>query len=866
MSRSSLDSIIPARSFTNRPAPISVRHPRVIRADDSRSIDPACLPAQHPSSSPPTPRTRRTSSSATRSHHPPPAPPPSSPVSFPVPSYLDYSALRHLLRTDVSPTFGLAPSVSRTRRAYSPSSDSDEESSNLSPPPREMSIGQAVSPDQPLQLPTRWDAEACHNHLSISDNGRELTFQGTNSNGSDSNAAAARTIQPIPPACGIYYYEVKIQSKGQKAYISIGFAGPDVRTSRLPGWEPNSWGYHGDDGCSFATEKKGTAFGPTYGTDDIIGCGIDFTTHRAFYTKNGSFLGYVFENVGKIPNTGALIPLYPAIGLQHTGESIKVNFGHEPFRFDIDLHVAQQSNQTWERIMSTPLSGRALRGVVGAATGTVGSASAGMSGTRVGAGTEKEQVGDSMATSTSDLDSQTKLTLNKLVISYLAHHGYVKTARTFQKGIQMHDDSAGSASGTGTGDIEMAEASASGASTSAAAGASGSTSGPGSSRGSGSPDLGFDFDFDFEKDISIRTRIVDSVLKGDIDTALEETGKYYPRVFEEDNDADEDGDGDGDGDGSGDVSKRTGRTGRAGGMGMVVVAAEDGAGDRKAQQGLMLVKLRCRKFVEMVLEAAEMKRKMGALDDAQSHSQPHSHSHSHGHSAHDGIFEEDGMDMDVDDDGDPHPGSAMNGVGAATNGGMSSTSTSTSTIPHPSSTSSYHSTSTSSPFPTSTSASSSTHISTIPRHQSQSQTQPSTSTITTATAAVPTTPTTPVVPTKSAYESALQRAISYGQSLDADYRKDSRASVQSIFRKSFSVLAFYDPLEAGGTVGEVAGHEARVELAGELNKAILKSQGRPTRPTLETIYRHTSACIHYLGVEGVGAAAFADMQKEFLEG
>jgi len=49
-------------------------------------------------------------------------------------------------------------------------------------------------------------------------------------------------------------------------------------------------------------------------------------------------------------------------------------------------------------------------------------------------------------------------------------------------------------------------------------------------------------------------------------------------------------------------------------------------------------------------------------------------------------------------------------------------------------------------------------------------------------------------------------------------------------------------------------------------KLYLESQGRPTRPTLETVYRQAAVSIHYLGMTGVGSAAFADMQKEFLEG
>jgi hypothetical protein len=50
-------------------------------------------------------------------------------------------------------------------------------------------------------------------------------------------------------------------------HISIGFAAGDVKISRLPGWEKNSWGYHGDDGYSFAAEKNGTPYGPKFGSE-----------------------------------------------------------------------------------------------------------------------------------------------------------------------------------------------------------------------------------------------------------------------------------------------------------------------------------------------------------------------------------------------------------------------------------------------------------------------------------------------------------------------------------------------------------------------------------------------------------------------
>lgn len=89
-----------------------------------------------------------------------------------------------------------------------------------------------------MKLPTRWSQEVRHPSLSVSTDGRELTFNGLyssfifaycladivypgpSSNG-DKDAAAARTDHPIPPACGIFYYEVEIVSKGQKGCVSL---------------------------------------------------------------------------------------------------------------------------------------------------------------------------------------------------------------------------------------------------------------------------------------------------------------------------------------------------------------------------------------------------------------------------------------------------------------------------------------------------------------------------------------------------------------------------------------------------------------------------------------------------------------------
>ncbi|GAW05007.1 SPRY-domain-containing protein [Lentinula edodes] len=561
----------------------------------------------------------------------------SAPISFTRPAYLDHSSFKDLLQTEAPTTFPFTEAEFRSR-ALSPSTDSEDDS-NASPPPNKPAVISVASPDQTMKLPTRWSHEYRHQSLSLSGNGRELSFQGASGNG-DRDAAAARSMQPIPPACGVYYYEVEIHSKGQKAHISVGFAGPDVKLSRLPGWEPTSWGYHGDDGCSFAAERNGTPYGPTFGLGDVVGCGIDFSTNQAFFTKNGTFLGIAFENVGKG------IEIYPTVGLQHLGESVK-------------------RQKTWAAIMSRPLDPTLF-----SATAT------------------NDTTGEEIAPSLPEVsEQQCKQTLDKLVLSYLAHHGYIKTARAFKKQNREAVEES-PASPSVDDDIDMDDV-------------------PEPSTPSPSTSV-------LEADIESRTRIVNSVLSGNIDSALTETKEHYPGALE-------------------------------------------------ADEGLMLVKLRCRRFVELVLESAELEKKMKAMATKEQASAP----------------EMDGLEE----------------------GGMAGAS------------------------------------SEIPSRPPSARDQ---------------------------YEAALNSAIAYGQTLDKDFKSTRNPEIKQIFTRAFAIFAVFDPLSAGGTIAEVAGHDARVQLANDLNQAILRSQGRPTHPALEMMYRQTAVCLLQLGLARVGAAAFANMQKEFL--
>lgn len=55
---------------------------------------------------------------------------------------------------------------------------------------------------------------------------------------SHNDAASVRTNCPIPASCGLYYFEVKIISKGRDGYMGIGLTASSAssfKMNRLPG-------------------------------------------------------------------------------------------------------------------------------------------------------------------------------------------------------------------------------------------------------------------------------------------------------------------------------------------------------------------------------------------------------------------------------------------------------------------------------------------------------------------------------------------------------------------------------------------------------------------------------------------------------
>uniref|UniRef100_A0A8C2YVS4 RAN binding protein 10 n=1 Tax=Cyclopterus lumpus TaxID=8103 RepID=A0A8C2YVS4_CYCLU len=183
--------------------------------------------------------------------------------------------------------------------------------------------------EEETPLPRSWSPKDKYSYIGLSQNNLRVHYKGHGKNHKD--AASVRATHPIPAACGIYYFEVKIL---------------DALFSKLVG--QHSYGYHGDDGHSFCSSGTGQPYGPTFTTGDVIGCCVNLINNTCFYTKNGISLGLGSRR----PN------LYPTVGLQTPGEIVDANFGQQPFVFDIEDYMSEWRAKIHGMIARFPIGER----------------------------------------------------------------------------------------------------------------------------------------------------------------------------------------------------------------------------------------------------------------------------------------------------------------------------------------------------------------------------------------------------------------------------------------------------------------------------------------------------------------------------
>ncbi|XP_030521989.1 ran-binding protein M homolog isoform X2 [Rhodamnia argentea] len=183
--------------------------------------------------------------------------------------------------------------------------------------------------------------------LVVSTDKLSVKYTSVNLHGHDVGVVQAN--RPAPVRRLAYYFEIYVKDAGAKGQIGIGFTSENFKMRRQPGWEPNSCGYHGDDGFLYRGQGKGEAFGPTYTSGDVVGAGINYATQEFFFTKNKAVVGTVYKDMKG--------PLFPTISVHSLNEEIDVNFGQKPFAFDIKAYEAQErmrQQSTIEKISLPP--------------------------------------------------------------------------------------------------------------------------------------------------------------------------------------------------------------------------------------------------------------------------------------------------------------------------------------------------------------------------------------------------------------------------------------------------------------------------------------------------------------------------------
>ncbi|KAJ5128384.1 SPla/RYanodine receptor SPRY [Penicillium atrosanguineum] len=368
--------------------------------------------------------------------------------TFFTPSYLRNS--RYIYRLDAAHRAKLAQ-----QRETSTTSASNLPLSASNPP---------ITADPLTPLPSQWSSSDKYAGLELSNDALDVRYTGP-VHKHDHEAAALRADNPMPPQCGIYYFEIKIESKPKEGMIGIGFSSTKASVERLPGWEQESWAYHGDDGKSFFGESQGQgrSYGPTFGVGDTVGCGVNFSTGSAFFTKNGVFLGTdpinreTRNSEGELTTKGNAfhdlrnVKLYPSVGMKKQPPvHLKANFGQEPFVFDIDGMVRQERASIQAEINNTS--------------------------------TDNLQP---------PLDESTLL--QELVAQFLAHDGYVETARAFAEEVA-----------TETAALQ-----------------------------NGQQEPLKKYEVEEDREAINRNKIRAAILDGDIDKALKHTKAYYANVLED---------------------------------------------------------------------------------------------------------------------------------------------------------------------------------------------------------------------------------------------------------------------------------------------------------------------------------------------
>ena len=165
----------------------------------------------------------------------------------------------------------------------------------------------------------------------------------------DDMASMIRANNTVPLAAPFYYFEVSIlHALEPDVAIGIGLNHVDAVLRGMPGWEKGSYGWHSDDGKRYSGRRMGFGdpYGPSWGKGDTVGLLWNRTDKTVLFTKNGKLLPVAFRNVED--------ECFPVVGMKSMTAQVKVNFGQEPFIFDIVHQARKKGWFSYQPISSAP--------------------------------------------------------------------------------------------------------------------------------------------------------------------------------------------------------------------------------------------------------------------------------------------------------------------------------------------------------------------------------------------------------------------------------------------------------------------------------------------------------------------------------
>ena len=125
---------------------------------------------------------------------------------------------------------------------------------------------------------------------------------------------------------------------GKTKEIEIGITTEKLNYTKNLGYD-NGIGYRGIDGKLYEWSQRyqyvdGKEYGPTFGRNDVIGCGVNLQTKDVFFTKNGMMIGLTNEYFDDRQT------MFPAVSLHSKNAKVELNFGEHLFMFDICKYLS----------------------------------------------------------------------------------------------------------------------------------------------------------------------------------------------------------------------------------------------------------------------------------------------------------------------------------------------------------------------------------------------------------------------------------------------------------------------------------------------------------------------------------------------